>query len=160
MEAVSTEIQKGQYHIHPTLSEDLKNLIRCILQFDPVKRPSMKELFGHPWVTRMKLTVNSYLKKTELTLATIVPLKLMKMKLEECPALPIKKKTHRKAESVSHMPSNRPSVGKDKKSIQINFEINNYELVQSMNPSNKKLTNRCKTMTEESIKRLDRKSVV
>lgn len=75
------------------------------------------------------------------------------MKLEECPPGIIKKKTHRKAESVSHMPSSRPSVSKDKKSIQINFEINNYELVQSLNPT-KKLTSRCKTMTEESIKRL------
>lgn len=56
-----------------------------------------------------------------------------------------KKKTHRKAESAMNCPG-------EKKNIQINFEINNYGLVGAH--STKKLTGRCKTLTEESMKKL------
>ena len=89
----------------------------------------------------MKLSINNYLKKGDITLSSIIPLKLSKMSeadLVTVNTIP-RKKTHRKAESAITCPA-------EKKNIQINFEINNYGLLNGN--STKKLTTRCKTLTE------------
>lgn len=95
----------------------------------------------------MRDSLNSILSRSDMTLSTVVPLRLAKVRTSDlvfAQQLPTelvssqggRKKTHRKAESMSHCPT-------EKKNIQINFEINNYGLVQN----GKKLTGRCKTMT-------------
>ena len=95
----------------------------------------------------MKLTANNHLKKRDINLSSIVPIKLSKMsEADFANPIPLpRKKTHRKAESAMNCPG-------EKKNIQINFEINNYGLVGGH--STKKLTGRCKTLTEESMKKL------
>lgn len=79
LEEVAEKVHAGQYEMSPILSEDLRALIKAVLQFDPEKRLSLKEIFDHPWTERMKRTVNNYLKKGEITLSSVIPLKLAKM---------------------------------------------------------------------------------
>jgi len=44
---------KGSYELGKHLSENAKNLINSILQFQPDKRMSCEEIFKHPWIRDM-----------------------------------------------------------------------------------------------------------
>jgi hypothetical protein len=44
----------GVYEIKKILSNELKELITIILQFDCEKRPNINEIMKHPWIAKMK----------------------------------------------------------------------------------------------------------
>ena len=43
-------------HGMDTYSDEFKDLLTCMLQFDPAHRPSMTEVMAHPWVQKPNLS--------------------------------------------------------------------------------------------------------
>ena len=66
IDGIKEKLRNGCYEIKESLSRDLKELMIQILQFDPEKRSSIKDIKDSSWIKRNRL-VNSSLKRMKET---------------------------------------------------------------------------------------------
>ena len=50
---VQAKIERGEYEIYSGLSLEVKSLIREILHFNPLNRPSTRDILKHKWIKKM-----------------------------------------------------------------------------------------------------------
>lgn len=52
MSALFNKIKEGKYYMPNYISQEVKDLINRMLQPNPVKRITMKEIKDHPWYSK------------------------------------------------------------------------------------------------------------
>ena len=55
------KVKLGYYELGSSLSKEVKQLIIDILQFDPVQRPTLSDVFKNVWVQNMQKNIVSQL---------------------------------------------------------------------------------------------------
>jgi hypothetical protein len=119
---------RGGYEQAAHLSDQVKNLIKSLLQFQAEKRPSLEDICEHRWVKDMEQSLNSYLRAENATLPRDIHPKIIQIPNISSLEGP-------KTEGLKHRKNNSLNFD-DSRSININLEINNFAIMSKLRPKN------------------------
>lgn len=125
---VQQAMLRGGYEQAAHLSDQVKNLIKSLLQFQAEKRPSLEEICEHRWVKDMEESLNSYLRAENATLPRDIHPKIIQIPN-------ISSREGAQAEGLKHRKNNSLNFD-DSRSININLEINNFAIMSKLRPKN------------------------
>ncbi|XP_051037540.1 sperm motility kinase 2B-like [Phodopus roborovskii] len=62
-EELGSKVLLGRYNVPSHLSQDLQDVIRCLLTVNPMQRPTLKDIMDHPWLRKGDVGLSSHCDK-------------------------------------------------------------------------------------------------